>query len=94
MEKAYKNILVEIKDGVGCITINRPTQLNALNKETIEELHEAFRRFKHRIVTVRVIMVTGSGDKSFCCRCRHQRISCTLSRRARKGISSKRAELY
>jgi len=62
--KAYKNILVEIKDKVGFITINRPKQLNALNKETIEELHEAFDGLNSDC-SVRVIIVTGSGEKAF-----------------------------
>ena len=34
----YKYILFEHRDGVAYITINRPNQLNALNKATIEEL--------------------------------------------------------
>jgi len=62
--KAYKNILVEIKDGIGYITINRPKQLNALNKETIEELHEAFDGLDSDC-KVRVILITGSGEKAF-----------------------------
>jgi len=62
--KTYKNILIEINDGVGVITINRPKQLNALNKETIEELHEAFDGLNIDDA-VRVIVVTGSGEKAF-----------------------------
>jgi len=38
---AYKNILVEKKDGIGFIKINRPKVLNALNQETIEEITQA-----------------------------------------------------
>ncbi len=62
--KAYKNILVEIIDRIGIITINRPKQLNALNKETIEELHEAFDGL-NTDEEVRVIVITGSGEKAF-----------------------------
>jgi enoyl-CoA hydratase len=31
-----------IENGIGQITINRPTKLNALNKATIQELHQCF----------------------------------------------------
>jgi len=62
--KAYKNILIEIIDRIGIITINRPKQLNALNKETIEELHEAFDGL-NTDEEVRVIVITGSGEKAF-----------------------------
>ena len=39
----FDNILVDIKENFATITINRPKKLNALNKNTIEELHEAFK---------------------------------------------------
>ncbi len=34
----YKNLLLEIKDGIAVVKINRPKALNALNSETLEEL--------------------------------------------------------
>ena len=37
----YHNLLVADQDAVCLITINRPEKLNALNKETIEELGQA-----------------------------------------------------
>jgi len=39
----YTNLLVETNGQIAEITINRPKQLNALNKETISELHEAMK---------------------------------------------------
>ncbi len=60
----YENILTEITDGLGLITINRPTKLNALNKATIEELHNAFKTLNED-ASVKVIIVTGSGEKAF-----------------------------
>ena len=60
----YENILTETTDGLGLITINRPTKLNALNKATIEELHNAFKALNED-ASVKVIIVTGSGEKAF-----------------------------
>ena len=61
---SYENILAEHDGGIGVITINRPTKLNALNKATIEELHYAFDAFD-KDSAVKVIVVTGSGEKAF-----------------------------
>ncbi len=61
---AYEYILSEINDGVAAITINRPKQLNALNKKTIEELHDALASAEGDS-SVRVITLTGSGEKAF-----------------------------
>lgn len=60
----YQNILTEEKGGIQLITINRPKQLNALNKDTIAELHEALKAADANRA-IRVIILTGSGDKSF-----------------------------
>ncbi len=60
----YNNILTENKGHVLTITINRPNQLNALNKETIQELHEALKSGDEDS-GVGVIILTGSGEKSF-----------------------------
>ena len=58
------NLLRENTNGVQIITINRPKQLNALNKETIEELHLALTEAVND-AAVKVIVLTGSGEKSF-----------------------------
>ncbi|MGJ8743495.1 enoyl-CoA hydratase/isomerase family protein [Polaribacter sp.] len=60
----FKNILVEKQDGLGYVTINRPKKLNALNKDTIEELHEAFKMLEE-MLDVKVIILTGSEEKAF-----------------------------
>ncbi len=60
----FDNILLEKRDGFAQITINRPKKLNALNKETILELHEAFKSLNDD-EEVRAIILTGSGDKAF-----------------------------
>ncbi len=61
---SFKNILLEIEDKLAYITINRPKKLNALNKETIAELHEAFAE-ANSDENIRAIILTGSGDKAF-----------------------------
>jgi len=61
---AYQYILSEHKDGVAHITINRPQQLNALNKITIEELNDAIIK-ADRNIALKCILLTGSGTKAF-----------------------------
>ncbi len=61
---SYQNIVIEYADHTGYITIDRPKKLNALNKETIKELHEAFKEMDLE-EEVRVIIITGSGEKAF-----------------------------
>jgi len=61
---SYNNILSQTENGISTITINRPSKLNALNKETIEELHNAFDA-ADKDASVKVIIVTGSGEKAF-----------------------------
>ena len=60
----FENILLSQKEALAIITINRPKKLNALNKTTIEELHEAF-QVLDKDSSVKVIVITGSGEKAF-----------------------------
>lgn len=60
----FENILVEIDAFTAIVTINRPEKLNALNRQTIAELHNAFAQLNEN-KSVRVIILTGSGDKAF-----------------------------
>ncbi|WP_250433746.1 enoyl-CoA hydratase/isomerase family protein [Hanstruepera flava] len=60
----YENILSKTENGITYITINRPSKLNALNKATIQELHDAFEAADTDKDT-KVIIVTGSGEKAF-----------------------------
>lgn len=60
----YNNLLVDIQGQIATITINRPNQLNALNKETIQELHNAFTDLDAN-ASIGVIILTGSGEKAF-----------------------------
>lgn len=60
--KEFENLLVNITNKIGTITINRPDRLNALNKATIAELHDALQTLDQ---SCHAIIVTGSGTKSF-----------------------------
>ena len=60
----FENILVDQENGLATITINRPKKLNALNKATIEELHNAL-KYLEEDTDVKVIVMTGSGEKAF-----------------------------
>ena len=57
-------IISSIENRVAVVTINRPESLNALNKNVIEELSQVFSELENND-TVRVILLTGSGTKSF-----------------------------
>jgi enoyl-CoA hydratase len=61
---AYENILVITEESVMTITINRPSQLNALNSATIQELNKAL-ALADINADVRAIVITGSGEKAF-----------------------------
>ncbi len=60
----FENILVDNSNGITTITINRPSKLNALNRVTIQELHDAFENLEGDKKT-KVIIITGSGEKAF-----------------------------
>ena len=60
----YENILVQQENGIATITINRPKKLNALNRDTIQELHDAFEAL-NAAADANVIILTGGGEKAF-----------------------------
>lgn len=60
----YKNLLVEIVEGVASLTINSPRTLNALNSEVLGELECAL--FELNLdAAVRAVVLTGAGEKAF-----------------------------
>lgn len=61
---SFENVLVETDNSITVITINRPSKLNALNRDTIQELHEALKQADNDKNT-KVIILTGSGEKAF-----------------------------
>ncbi|MFH1336708.1 MAG: enoyl-CoA hydratase-related protein [Candidatus Zixiibacteriota bacterium] len=60
----YKNLIYEKKKWVGKIVINRPKALNAIDLESMVELKNLLLEIKDD-PQIRVILITGSGDKSF-----------------------------
>jgi enoyl-CoA hydratase len=60
----FQNILIDRDAGVATLTINRPKVLNALDTQTLDELRRAMLALR-RDDSVRAVIVTGSGDKSF-----------------------------
>jgi len=61
---SYEHILLDIEDGVGLITLNRPDSLNAMNRKLGGELHEAV----HALEAddgVGCIVITGAGERAF-----------------------------
>ena len=61
----FENILYEVKENVGKIILNQPEKRNALSRQTIKEIIDALERSKDD-EDVRVIVITGAGDKVFC----------------------------
>jgi len=60
----YENLLYEKRGGIAYITFNRPKVLNALNRKTIEEFHQALLDARDD-ASVRVLILTGAGEKAF-----------------------------
>jgi len=61
---SYENIVFEKKSSIAHVTINRPKVLNALNMATMEDLRSAFTAIKDD-KEIRVVILTGSGEKAF-----------------------------
>jgi len=60
----YENLLITDRGAVRTVTVNRPDKLNALNRQTLTELEQALVA-AHADGQVRVIVITGAGEKAF-----------------------------
>ncbi len=60
----FQNITLEIADRIATLAVNRPKALNALNPDTLRELSDAIDRVA-KDDTVKVLIVTGAGDRAF-----------------------------
>jgi enoyl-CoA hydratase len=61
---SLENLLIDRDGAVATVTINRPKVLNALSIQTVDELRRAMLSLKYDD-TVRVVILTGAGEKSF-----------------------------
>jgi enoyl-CoA hydratase len=61
---AYQTILFDKENGIGTVTINRPQAANALNDLAYAELGQVFQEIEND-KEVRVVIITGAGEKSF-----------------------------
>ncbi len=61
---SYENILCEVNGAIGRVTINRPKLMNALNRQTLDELSTAFDALRDD-ESVRLVILTGAGEKAF-----------------------------
>ncbi|MEG0187651.1 enoyl-CoA hydratase/isomerase family protein [Algoriella sp.] len=64
MEYKYDNLLIEVENRIALVTLNRPQALNALNKNLLDDISN-FLTDANADSEIRVIILTGSGDKSF-----------------------------
>src|SRR3954468_18518792 len=60
----YEHILVDVEDGVATLTLNRPAQLNAMNRKLGRELHDAVKQAEADDA-IGCIVITGAGDRAF-----------------------------
>ena len=60
----FDNLLCEVRGPIATITLNRPKVLNALNAATFDDLESVFRTLAAED-SVRVILLTGAGEKAF-----------------------------
>jgi enoyl-CoA hydratase len=61
---AYEHIIFQVEEGIATITFNRPKALNALNAALLEEFSKALDEIAAD-ENIRVLVLTGAGDKSF-----------------------------
>jgi enoyl-CoA hydratase/carnithine racemase len=57
-------LLAEVQDGIGILTLNRPEVMNAVNQALLAALHEHLSAWRFDS-SVRAVIVTGAGDKAF-----------------------------
>ncbi|MCY4065797.1 MAG: enoyl-CoA hydratase-related protein [Rhodospirillaceae bacterium] len=63
---SYETIDLSAAGGVALVTLNRPEAMNALSRRLKEELEDAFENRLAADDDVRVVIVTGVGERAFC----------------------------
>ena len=61
---SYESLIVEKRDGIALVTVNRPEKLNALNDRVMDDLDAAFAALGSD-AEVRGVILTGAGEKAF-----------------------------
>ena len=59
-----KTVLLEVKNGLGYLTINRPSALNALSSEVLKDLNLALDQIEAS-EDIHVVIITGQKEKAF-----------------------------
>jgi len=63
--ETYNNLSLAAEDGILTITIDREPKMNALNRETMTELKDAFQYVQDNPKDIRGVIITGAGEKAF-----------------------------
>lgn len=61
----FNNLLLESTNNVLIVTVNRPSALNALNRETMAELKRLFSEYAPSLPDLKGVVLTGAGEKAF-----------------------------
>jgi len=61
----FQDVLLETKDHIALLTLNRPQSMNAISREILGGLIEAAEYIQHDS-EIRVVIITGAGDRAFC----------------------------
>lgn len=64
MTSIAPHLLVEKRDGIACVTLNRPEKRNAFSPEMLVRLCDTWKDIADD-TSVRVVLLTGAGDKAF-----------------------------
>lgn len=62
----YETLLFEQVDGIATVTLNRPERMNSISAEMKRELTDVFTRVVPNDAAIRVVILTGAGEKAFC----------------------------
>jgi len=66
MSMTYETLLYEVRDQVALVTLNRPERMNTLGGPMKDELRHAFLERARHDPQVRVVIITGQGERAFC----------------------------
>ena len=58
-----QEVLFQVKNDIGIITLNRPKALNALNATMATQIYPQLKEWEN---TVKFVIIEGAGDKAFC----------------------------